>query len=210
MALKFATVAPSLYRPFSCSQSLFVRITAHADRRRISHRPYHTETPPVRPLRFPSGYQSILPLVHSCTNLILPHNPCQSETPHIIASRNSEGAIIDEEMVVPFLISHDPSEKPVGYLRPQVVSALEDDHQKHLVSGSASPWDFRYSKNPTKSLKSLAFAEWVNEGGKFTRTMHMERIVLDWHKRKMFKELLKSIHPVSNNYPWCLLFCRLE
>ena len=188
--------APSLtnlYRLFS-SQNLYFRIAAHVTpKRRISHHPYHTANP-VRPLQLPAGHQSLLPLVYSCNNLILPHNPYQSDTPCIIASRNSEGATIDEETVVPFLISHDPSEKPVGYLRPQVVSALEDDHQKHLVSGSASPWDFRYS---TKSLKSLAFAEWVNEGGKFTRTMHMERIVLDWQKKKMFKEVLNSMPQIS-------------
>jgi len=111
-----------------------------------------------------------------------------------MASQSSQGAIFDEEIVVPFLISHDTSERPVGYLRPQVVSALEDDHQKHLVSGSASPWDLRYSKGSTKYLKTFAFAEWVNEGGKFTRTMHMERIVLDWQRRMMFKELLNSMH----------------
>lgn len=187
-------------RSFSCSQNLYFRL-----RRTISHCFNHTNlTASVRPLQLPSGHQSLLPLVHSCSNLVLPYNPCQSETPHIIASRNSEGAIIDEEIVVPLLISHDSLEKPVGYLRPQVVSALEDDHQKHLVSGSASPWDLRYSKDSTKSLKSLAFAEWVNEGGKFTRTMHMERIVLDWHRRQMFKEVLKSMPPASDNYPLAL------
>jgi len=90
----------------------------------------------------------------------------------------------------------------VGYLRPQVVSALEDDHQRHLVSGSASPWDLRYSKD---TLKTVAFADWVNEGGKFTRTMYMERIVLDWQKRKMFNELLKQwsdeLYPVYVHPP---------
>jgi len=106
---------------------------------------------------------------------------------------------------VPFLISHDPWEKPVGYLRPQVVSALEEDHQKHIISGSSSPWDLRYSKDCPNCLKALAFADWVNEGGKFTRTMHMERIVQDWQRREMFKEVLKSwsdeLYPVYVHPP---------
>ena len=210
------TNAPCLTRSFSCSKS--VRVAKRRLRTFSLHslpRSYHTQ--PIRPLQLPSGYQSLLPLVRSCSDLSLPHYPCQSETPYVIASYNPEGAILDEEAVVPFLISHEPSEKPVGYLRTQVASALEDDHQKHLVSGSASPWDLRYSKNSTTNcLKALAFAEWVNEGGKFTRTMHMERIVLDWRKRKMFKEVLKSMPPliiVMSILPGgnlLLYLCRLE
>ncbi|KAF8817430.1 hypothetical protein BYT27DRAFT_7198959 [Phlegmacium glaucopus] len=199
------TSAPRLTnvsRSLTCFYS--TRISVH--KRRISSYSHHIDSAPVTPvtpLQLPSG--SLLPLVRSCSNLILPHNPWQSETPHIIASHNSEGAILDEEIVVPFLISHHSSERPVGYLRQQVASALEDDHQRHLVSGSASPWDLRYSKDSTKCLKTLAFADWVNEGGKFTRTMHVERIVLEWQKRKMFKELLKNwsdqLYPVYNHPP---------
>lgn len=173
-----------------------IRLSAANKRGILALRSYHTNSAAsARPLRLPSGHQSLLPLVRSCSNLILPHNnPCQPETPHcVMASRKSEGAISDEEIVVPFLISHDPSDKPVGYLRPQVVSAIEEDHQKHLISGSASPWDLRYSKDCPTCVKALAFADWVNEGGKFARTMHMERIVQDWQKREMFKDVLRSM-----------------
>lgn len=184
----------NLSKSFTTPKYLFPRVAAP---RNSLHRAYHT-----RSLQLPSGHQSLLPLVRSYNNLILPHNPGRSETPHVIASVShmSEGEIIDQEIVVPFLISHDPFEKPVGYLRHQVVSAIEDDHQKHLVYGSASPWDLRYSNHPTKCLKSLAFADWVNEGGKFTRTMHMEKILLDWQSKKMFKEVLRSMDVSIHTY----------
>jgi hypothetical protein len=94
--------------------------------------------------------------------------------------------------VLPFLISHHHREKSFGFLRQQVASALEEDHHKHLVSGSASPWDLRYSKDYPKRLKSVAFAAWVNEGGNYTRTMQMGRIVSDWRKQNLFKEVLRG------------------
>ena len=150
---------------------------------------YHTA---VKPLRLPDGHHSILPLIHECNNLVLPHRRWQSELDHIIATRTASGDSVNEEAVLPLLISHCHREKPIGFIRQQVALALEGDHQKHLISGSASPWDLRYSKDYPKRLKSVAFAAWVNEGGKYTRTMHMGRIVSDWRKQNLFKEILRS------------------
>lgn len=150
---------------------------------------YHTA---VKPLRLPNGHHSILPLIHECNNLVLPHRRWQSEMDHIIATRTASGESVNEETVLPLLISHHHREKPVGFIRQQVALALEGDHQKHLISGSASPWDLRYSKGYPKRLKSVAFAAWVNEGGKYTRTMHMGRIVSDWRKQNLFKEILRG------------------
>lgn len=159
-----------------------------------SLRRYHVDAPPVAHLKLPSGYGSLLPLVHECNNLILPHGPWDNYTErlHTIATRTADGTVVDEEPVVPFLISHAAGEKPIGFVRHQVASALEDDHQKHLVSDAASPWEFRYSNDPNKVLKAIAFADWVNEGGKYTRTMHMERIVSDWKKHGAFTPILRS------------------
>lgn len=155
-------------------------------------RSYHADSTPVQPLALPRGYNSLLPLVHECNNLILPHHPWHVDLEHKIATRLQNGSFEKEEVVLPFLIAHDEKEQPIGFIRPQVASALEDDHQRHLVSGSASPWDLRYSKGQPKTLKSVAFADWVNEGGKFTRTMHMDRIVIEWKKANMFMEVLRS------------------
>ncbi|KAF8966315.1 hypothetical protein BDZ97DRAFT_1808992 [Flammula alnicola] len=168
-------------------------------------RTYHADLAPVEPLKLPRGHHSLLSLVHECNNLILPHNPWHIEKHHTIATRTSSGGTVNEETVVPFLISHDQQEIPIGFIRPQVVSALEEDHQKHLVSGAASPWDLRYSNEQPKVLKSVAFAEWVNEGGKYTRTMHMERLVSEWKKHNVFKEILRGwsdeAYPVYTHPP---------
>lgn len=157
-----------------------------------SLRRYHVDAPPVQPLRLPPGHRGLLPLVHECNNLILPHCPWDTDRVHTIATRTADGSIVDEEPVVPFLITHHADEKPIGFVRRQVASALEDDHQKHLVSDSASPWDFRYSSGADRTLRAIAFADWVNEGGKYTRTMHMERIVADWKRHGAFTPILRS------------------
>jgi len=175
--------------------------TSYAQNVNIFLRAYHADFTPVKPLRLPAGHHSLLPLVNSCNNLILSQSPSptHAESPPTIANRTTEGAVVSEEVVVPFLLSQGDLESPVGFLRSQVASAIEDDHQRHLVSHSASPWELRYSKHLPKGLKSVAFAEWVNEGGKYTRTMHMERIVLDWRKHGLFPEVLKGVC-VSSHY----------
>ncbi|KAH9479438.1 hypothetical protein JR316_0008032 [Psilocybe cubensis] len=170
---------------------------------------YHSYPPglnPVKPLKLPREHHSLLPLVHSCNNLILSNHPWHSDTPHTVATRTAQGDLIDQETVVPFVISHDHRDYPaVGFIRPQVAAALEEDHQKHLVSGSASPWDLRYSKELPKVLKAVAFAPWVNEGGKYTRTMHMERLIYDWRKHDVFSDILKGwsdeAYPVYTHAP---------
>ncbi|KAF8159529.1 hypothetical protein B0H34DRAFT_748229 [Crassisporium funariophilum] len=194
----------SLLTTIRGSQTL-ARLNIRIGRRRYPLRPYHTDSVPVKPLRLSPGHYSLLPLVHYCNNLILPHTDWRSDAHHIVGSRTPEGDIYGEEPVAPFLISHSPQERPVGYVRPQVAAAIEDDHQKHFVSGSASPWDLRYTKDSPKRLKSVAFAEWVNEGGLYTRTMHMDRIVSDWQKKQMFKDVMTGWsdepHPVYMHPP---------
>lgn len=160
--------------------------------RRIAFRLYHADATPIEPLKLPHGYRSLLPLVHECNNLVLPHVPCHTDKPHTIATRTADGSVMNEEAVIPFLISHDQREKPIGFVRAQVASALEEDHQKHLVSDAVSPWDLKYSNEQNKVLKAVAFADWVNEGGKYTRTMHMERLVSEWKKQNIFKEILRG------------------
>ncbi|PPQ63814.1 hypothetical protein CVT24_009809 [Panaeolus cyanescens] len=172
-------------------------------------RSYHADFTPVKPLSLPAGHHSLLPLVHSCNNLVLPSRSSLDQDNSdtnlpTISTRSPTGESIATEQVVPFHLSHTTdshitnptltiSRGPVGFLRPQVASALEDDHQKHQLSGAASPWDLRYAKSESQSiLTSVAFADWVNDGGKYTRTMHVERIVGDWKKHGHFKEILRG------------------
>ncbi|KAJ3504136.1 hypothetical protein NLJ89_g8100 [Agrocybe chaxingu] len=163
---------------------------------------YHVDFAPPPSLSLPRGHHSLLPLVYSCNNLILPRD---TQRPTTVGTRTAEGDVVNEEHVIPFLLSQDQKDGPVGYLRAQVASALEEDHQKHLVSGAASPWDLRYSREQARDLVSVAFAPWVNEGGKYTRTMHMERIVYEWKKHGLFKEILRGwsdeAYPVYSHAP---------
>jgi len=109
---------------------------------------------------------------------------------------------------VPFLVSHDPAERPVGWLLPEVAAAIGRDHLRHFQRDSASPWEVKYfeegvagpgrerSKTPLvgtpEMIQSVAFADWVNEGGSHARTLHVERLVLEWRRKKVFAELLKG------------------
>ncbi|KAF9054504.1 hypothetical protein BJ165DRAFT_1439377 [Panaeolus papilionaceus] len=219
-----SSIPQSTYKPFQ--RRLYSTSTYYPSP--SPSRSYHADFTPVKPLSLPAGHHSLLPLVHSCNNLILPTSSSltidalDSSSPQhqpTISTRSPTGEAIATETVVPFHLSHsnaslsplqDPniaaSRGPVGLLRPQVASALEDDHQKHLVSGAASPWDLRYTKTDGQSvLRSVAFADWVNEGGKYTRTMHMERIVDDWKKHGQFKEILRGwsdeAYPVFSHPP---------
>jgi hypothetical protein len=172
---------------FSC-RSKPVR-TVPVQNTRLISRFYH-----FKPLQIPRG-RSLLPLVNSCNNLILPQTPCHIHAPCTIGSRTPGGDVVDQEPVVPFLLSRTNTEEPVGYLRPQVASAIEHDHDKHLVSGAASPWSLVYSRQHPRELKFVAFAEWVNEGGKYTRTMHVDRIVNEWKKHGLFFKILEGEYP---------------
>jgi hypothetical protein len=41
-------------------------------------------------------------------------------------------------------------------------------------------------------IQSVAFADWVNEGGRHARSLHVERLLLDWRRKKVFADLLKG------------------
>jgi hypothetical protein len=42
-------------------------------------------------------------------------------------------------------------------------------------------------------MQSVSFADWVNEGGRHARTLHIERLVLEWRRKKVFSDLLKGV-----------------
>ncbi|KAJ2918663.1 hypothetical protein MD484_g1726, partial [Candolleomyces efflorescens] len=183
------------------------------------------------PLKYPHGHNTLLPLVLTSNNLVLPQDPWHVQEPLLVGSRTSTGGIAAQERVVPFLIStHDPGEKPVGWLLPEVAAAISRDHLRHFQRDSASPWEVRYFEDgasaaaPTPGvghvphpraqgvggdnhgaevIQSVAFADWVNEGGRHARSLHVERLLLDWRRKKVFADLLKDWsdvpYPVFNH-----------
>ncbi|EAU90520.2 hypothetical protein CC1G_00904 [Coprinopsis cinerea okayama7 len=116
------------------------------------------------------------------------------------------------------LLLHRPPLRPVGWLIPEVAAAISRDHLRHFQRDSASPWDVRYfepgeiegvdqvglsESGRRQMVKSVAFADWVNEGGRHARTLHIERLLLDWKRKKVFGEVLRGWseepYPVFNH-----------
>lgn len=115
--------------------------------------------------------------------------------------------------MIPFLVSHDPGDKPVGWLLPEVAAAISRDHLRHFQRDSSSPWEVRYFGDGVRTpaaasrvgsfgggeeyaaevIQSVSFADWVNEGGRHARTLHVERLVLEWRRKKVFADLLKGV-----------------
>ncbi|RXW23873.1 hypothetical protein EST38_g1985 [Candolleomyces aberdarensis] len=189
--------------------------------------------PSPTPLKYPHGHNTLLPLVLTSNNLVLPQDPWHVQEPLLVGSRTSTGGIAAQERVIPFLVStHDPGEKPVGWLLPEVAAAISRDHLRHFQRDSASPWEVRYFEDgagggvaaaPTPGvghvphpraqsvggdygaevIQSVAFADWVNEGGRHARSLHVERLLLDWRRKKVFADLLKDWsdvpYPVFNH-----------
>lgn len=189
----------TLPHPFSSAGS---KILVRSCRQRPSLRvcSYHNERPPA-PLRLPSGYHSLLPLICSSSNLVLPNGPWQGKNQHFVGSRAPDGSIVGEEIVIPFFISRltSPEHDPVGFLRPEVTAALERDHRKYIETGAKSPWDIHYCHT---KLESVSFAPWVNAGGKYLRTMHMERLINEWKQEKVFTDILRGDDQTS--FPRCV------
>ncbi|KAF5336139.1 hypothetical protein D9611_006442 [Ephemerocybe angulata] len=196
----------------------------------------HLFRPAPTPLQYPHGHQTLLPLVLTCNNLVLPQDPWHVQEPLLVGSRTSSGGIAAQERVIPFLVSHDPGDKPIGWLLPEVAAAISRDHLRHFQRDSASPWEVRYFEDgvrvPAPSvmglgggtgvvhggvgqygaeyISSVSFADWVNEGGRHARTLHMERLILEWRRKKVFADLLKDWsdepypvfnHPKAHNSP---------
>ena len=94
---------------------------------------------------------------------------------------------------MPLLTSHNhQQELPIGFIRPKVVSALEVDHNKFLDSGIPSSWDFQYFKDSPSDLKSIVFSQWVSEGGQYSRTAQIVRLVSEWRKQNTFDDIFRG------------------
>lgn len=132
-------------------------------------------------------HHSVLPLVRSAINLVLPPGPFDDPAITHRASCN-EGSIPleEEEHLLPmFLRSTSPS-TPIGFLRPIVVQEiLKNDHE----SGKRSIWNVL--RRPDDSPWAICFADQVAD---VQARMHAIRGVLErWKTEGLFPDVLKGM-----------------
>jgi hypothetical protein len=149
------------------------------------------------PLRLPVENPSLLPLVHSTSNLLLSKGPyANPKTIHKARTRGSA----TEETIVPFFIS-EPSTRshPAGFLRPNVLCALQELHESETWRNAhpnlGSPFQLHYSPERQAqdgSSWAVSFAPWVNEGGFALRTDQMNELVSTLNAQNRFPSILKS------------------
>lgn len=168
-------------------------------KRYVAHFHHHELARSPAPLKLPPGFTSLLPLILSSNNLVLPGDPSwpanERYSTGTVGSRTEDRAVTLTETVVPFFLSHNHASdggQRLGYLRPAVVRALSEDHEE---LAARSPWDMQLSD--AGNVASVSFTSRVNGEGQSSRTQHMERIVKGWKDRKMFADILGGEHSSS-------------
>jgi hypothetical protein len=132
---------------------------------------------------------TLLPVVLSASNLLLSHGRYDSpELVHTIRTRVAHDTkMAMEETIIPFFTS-TPLGRPIGFLRPQVLCAIEDHH---ALSGYKSPCHFYHSpETPGGGPWAVSFAAWVNEGGSGTRSLSINHLLIEWRAKGVFPSLL--------------------
>jgi hypothetical protein len=155
-------------------------------------RTYLSTTRQKRPeaLRLPPQNPTLLPLVLSSSNLLIsrgPHTNSDSSLVYSVSTRygdNDERSSM-EEVVAPFFMSSPSARsRPIGFLRPTVLSELQ------AISGTYpnSPWQLHHgASHPLKPTPSwVSFAPWVNEGGFSLRSSLMNELVAKWRTMGLF------------------------
>jgi hypothetical protein len=139
---------------------------------------------------------TLLPLVRSASNLFLPPGPSYTEaTQHVRTwadNRTSEMG----EIVVPFFISTpDSRSRPVGFLRPQVLNALQVAGAACIKAGGEPPWTIYPSVTSSGLTRptAVSFAPWVNEGGSPVRSTVLRSLVAEWRATSAFPSILKGL-----------------
>lgn len=152
---------------------------------------YHLGSRPA-PLTLPSHHASLLPLVCSSSNLYLSSSLHDSTIRHHVSTRKESNVYVDEEDVVPFYVSNPTAmlSKPIGWLRPLVANALNEDHETEFRRHQRSPWHLEHTSDGV--LLSAAFASWINTEGQQQRTLHMERLVMKWRQARLFADILRG------------------
>jgi hypothetical protein len=145
-------------------------------------------------LKLPAAHPTFLPLVLSSSNLGISRGPWHS--PHLrsrVVTRTKDNGYVDEETVLPFFLSTPFSSqcRPIGFLRPEVANALEADHNNQISAHKISPWHLQYSHHANRPW-SASFSSWVNEAGHRARTVHIDRLVREWNREKLFDDILRG------------------
>jgi len=151
--------------------------------------------PDIQPLVLPAGVWSLLSVCTTLDNAVLPQGPFG---PALHASRVVHAREEKEELLLPFFVE-STDKKPVGFLRPSVVEALQDDnaHMKKMrlqacwrvleVTESGDAW-------------GIAFEDWLNEEGREARSEHMDRVMRAWKQENRFPEELNGERISRNDF----------
>lgn len=184
--------------------------------------------PSLLPLTLPSGCWTLLSAVEACDNATLPRGPFNSTMQHFISckkgscssrvykSQSEEGGSGDDEQdqeeLVPLFVSQNDTQ-PIGFLRPQVTQALQQDNkdaveklklracwmmmmrpnQGQSGAGDKSQGasdDKQTSQEHGKSVWAVAFEDWVVEEGKEAMSEHMDRLCRNWKHQNLFSDQL--------------------
>ena len=124
-----------------------------------------------KPLKLPAHNPTLLPLVQSASNLLISRGPyTDPSVVHRVKTRcgGNDGQLSMEEVVTPLFVSSPSAHsRPIGFLRPNVLTALQS------MSSSGFPLQFhRADLDPW----AVSFAPWVNEGGFSLRSSHMNEL----------------------------------
>lgn len=176
--------------------------------------------PDVHPLTLPSSSWTLLPAVERCDNATLPRGPFdatsfrrrsgdqqRSRASHSLPAESVQ----DEELLIPFFVE-EADERPIGFLRPKVVEALQADNEHAQSKLKMQPcWKIlriadserdetrpsgrdieNREASPQNGIWGVAFAEWLNEEGKDARSEHMDRLCRSWKAQGLFNDELKG------------------
>jgi hypothetical protein len=152
-----------------------------------------------RSLRLPTESPTLLPLVQSASNLLISQGPyADPRITHSIGTRGKDESWTNEENVTPFFISSPTARsRPVGFLRPNVLSALQSISETYTTS----PWKMHFSPDKqTDRLWAVSFASWVNQGGLNLRSTHMKSLASTWRTSGLFTSVLHGMFLSRTNF----------
>lgn len=140
-----------------------------------------------RPVSTVTAHRSVLPIVHSAINLALPSGPFND--PAVIHQASCNAGSVppeDEERLVPMFLRATSLSSPIGFLRPNVVQKIVNDHQE---SGERSIWNVL--SRTDDSPWAVCFAD--NVTGVEARTHAMRAVLQRWKTEGLFPDVLRGM-----------------
>ena len=143
-----------------------------------------------------SSGDSLLDIVAKVDNGVLPVGPWSSakHSEHKAAARSGNA-----EHFIPFFLLRQHAlakpQRPIGFLRPSVVSALVQDNKEREAANSAPCWDLQHGEDPS-DVWAISFADWFtaksdNKGDAVKlRTEQMDRLARKWRAAGAFNDTL--------------------